>query len=59
VSVGIYARWGKDDTLLQKLLAMKHVGVLHGGVQPGFEEVTPPSQRLRVVRYNKVNGSPY
>ncbi|KXN85168.1 Acyl-CoA desaturase [Leucoagaricus sp. SymC.cos] len=31
------------------LLAMKRVGVLHGGVQPGSEErSTPPSQRLRI-----------
>ncbi|KAF5348337.1 hypothetical protein D9756_010499 [Leucocoprinus leucothites] len=37
------------------LLAMKRVGILHGGVQPGLqEESTPPSQRLRITRYDEI-----
>ncbi|KAF7323842.1 Acyl-CoA desaturase [Mycena kentingensis (nom. inval.)] len=41
------------------LLAMKRVGVLHGGLPQGIEEkVIPPSQRLRVARYAELS-SPY
>jgi stearoyl-CoA desaturase (delta-9 desaturase) len=37
---------------------MKRVGVLHGGVPHGLEDKTiPPSQRLRIVRYNEIGGS--
>jgi stearoyl-CoA desaturase (delta-9 desaturase) len=38
---------------------MKRVGVLHGGMPHGFDEkVVPPSQRLKIARYNEI-GSPY
>lgn len=38
---------------------MKRVGVLHGGAPHGLEELAiPPSQKLRVARYNEM-GSPY
>ncbi|PAV20367.1 delta 9-fatty acid desaturase [Pyrrhoderma noxium] len=41
------------------LLAMKRVGVLHGGMPHGSEErAIPPSQKLRVARYNEMS-SPY
>jgi len=41
------------------LLAMKRVGVLHGGQPHGNEErAIPPSQKLRIARYNEM-GSPY
>jgi stearoyl-CoA desaturase (delta-9 desaturase) len=41
------------------LLAMKRVGVLHGGMAHGTEDkAIPPSQRLRIARYNEM-GSPY
>jgi len=41
------------------LLAMKRVGVLHGGMAHGAEDkAVPPSQRLRIARYNEM-GSPY
>jgi len=41
------------------LLAMKRVGVLHGGMPHGLEEKTiPPSQRLRIAKYNEM-ASPY
>lgn len=44
---------------LPQLLAMKRVGVLHGGAPHGNEEYAiPPSQKLRVARYNEM-GSPY
>jgi stearoyl-CoA desaturase (delta-9 desaturase) len=42
------------------LLSMKRVGVLHGGSQHGVNEKSiPPSQRLRIARYNELSGSPY
>ncbi|KAG2152664.1 uncharacterized protein EDB93DRAFT_1327608 [Suillus bovinus] len=42
------------------LLAMKRVGVLHGGAPHGLEDkVIPPSQRLRIARYNEIGGSGY
>ncbi len=48
------------NVLLKQLLAMKRVGVLDGGLQPGVDEkAIPPSQRLRVARYSELNGSPY
>ena len=38
---------------------MKRVGVLHGGMPHGSDELAiPPSQKLRVMRYNEM-GSPY
>ncbi|KAF7972781.1 hypothetical protein HWV62_42279 [Athelia sp. TMB] len=41
------------------LLAMKRVGVLHGGMAHCSEDkIIPPSQRLRIARYNET-GSPY
>jgi stearoyl-CoA desaturase (delta-9 desaturase) len=41
------------------LLAMKRVGVLHGGHPHGLEDKNiPPSQRLKIARYNEIN-SPY
>jgi len=38
------------------LLAMKRVGVLHGGVPHGLDEkrAIPPSQRLRIARYTEL-----
>lgn len=45
--------------LLVQLLAMMRVGVLHGGQPHGSEEIrVPPSQKLRIARYNEM-GSPY
>lgn len=45
--------------LFLQLLAMKRVGVLHGGMPHGSEEkAIPPSQRLRITRYSET-GSPY
>lgn len=42
------------------LLAMKRVGVLRGGAPHGLEDkVIPPSQRLRIARYNEIGGSGY
>jgi len=41
------------------LLAMKRVGVLHGGMALGIEDkAIPPSQKLRIARYNEM-GSGY
>ncbi|KAF5318710.1 hypothetical protein D9619_010636 [Psilocybe cf. subviscida] len=41
------------------LLAMKRVGVLHGGMRQGIDDkAVPPSQRLKIARYNEL-GSPY
>jgi len=40
------------------LLAMKRVGVLSGGQPHATEDRVPPSQRMRVARYNEM-GSPY
>ena len=38
---------------------MKRVGVLHGGMAHGVEDkAVPPSQRLRIARYNEMT-SPY
>lgn len=42
---------------ISQLLAMKRVGVLHGGMPHGTELAIPPSQKLRVQRYNEM--SPY
>ena len=42
-----------------QLLAMKRVGVLHGGMPPGLDDkVIPPSQRLKIARYSELS-SPY
>ena len=43
------------------LLSMMRVGVLHGGHQHGLQDkAIPPSQRLRIARYNEMGGgSPY
>lgn len=39
------------------LLAMKRVGALHGGAPHGLEEkMVPPSQRLKIARYNELAG---
>lgn len=39
---------------------MMRVGVLQGGTQHGLQDkAIPPSQRLRVARYNEAGGSPY
>ena len=44
---------------LYQLLAMKRVGILHGGTVQGLDDKTvPPSQRLKIARYDEV-GSPY
>ncbi|KAF8189332.1 delta 9-fatty acid desaturase protein [Pholiota molesta] len=41
------------------LLAMKRVGVLHGGMRQGLDDkAVPPSQRLKIARYNELS-SPY
>jgi hypothetical protein len=35
---------------------MKRVGVLHGGIEPDLDEkATPPSQHLRIIRYDEVH----
>ncbi|KDQ25415.1 hypothetical protein PLEOSDRAFT_1106344 [Pleurotus ostreatus PC15] len=40
------------------LLAMKRVGVLHGGHPHGLEEkLIPPSQSLKIARYNELSSS--
>jgi len=40
------------------LLAMKRVGVLSGGHPHGLEDkAIPPSQRLKIARYNELSGS--
>ncbi|KAL5498517.1 OLE1_1 [Sanghuangporus vaninii] len=40
------------------LLAMKRVGVLHGGMPHALDEkVIPPSQRLRIMRYSEIGSS--
>ncbi|KAG6868642.1 hypothetical protein C0993_012686 [Termitomyces sp. T159_Od127] len=52
---------GKDATtaFFGGLLAMKRVGVLHGGHPHGLEDkAIPPSQRLKIARYNELS-SPY
>ena len=37
---------------------MKRVGVLHGGMRQGLDDkIIPPSQRLKIARYNEM--SPY
>ncbi|KAF9522719.1 delta 9-fatty acid desaturase protein [Crepidotus variabilis] len=42
------------------LLAMKRVGVLHGGMPQGVNDKSvPPSQRLKIARYNELSGSGY
>jgi len=39
---------------------MKRVGILHGGSPHGLEDkMIPPSQRLRVARYNEIGTSGY
>jgi stearoyl-CoA desaturase (Delta-9 desaturase) len=44
---------------ISQLLAMKRVGVLHGGMRQGLDDkVIPPSQRLKIARYNEMS-SPY
>lgn len=43
--------------LLFQLLAMKRVGVLHGGMRQGIDDkVVPPSQRLKIARYNELSS---
>ncbi len=38
---------------------MKRVGVLHGGMRQGIDDkIVPPSQRLKIARYNELS-SPY
>ena len=38
---------------------MKRVGILHGGTVQGLDDkAVPPSQRLKIARYNEM-GSPY
>ncbi|KAF8723813.1 hypothetical protein AX14_009161 [Amanita brunnescens Koide BX004] len=40
------------------LLAMKRVGVLHGGAPHGTEDkVVPPSQRFKIARYNELSSA--
>ena len=47
------------NKFLLQLLAMKRVGVLHGGMPHGLnDKVIPPSQRLKIARYNEMT-SPY
>ena len=39
---------------------MKRVGILHGGAPNGLQDKSiPPSQRLRIARYNELNASGY
>ncbi|KAJ6486729.1 delta 9-fatty acid desaturase protein [Mycena sanguinolenta] len=39
------------------LLAMKRVGVLHGGIPQGVDEkLIPPSQRLKIARYAELSS---
>ncbi|CAK5272212.1 unnamed protein product [Mycena citricolor] len=39
------------------LLAMKRVGVLHGGLPQGVDEhAIPPSQRLKIARYSELSS---
>lgn len=41
-----------------QLLAMKRVGILHGGMPHALDEkVIPPSQRLRIMRYSEMGSS--
>ena len=45
---------------MEQLLAMKRVGILSGGHPLGVEDkAVPPSQRLKIARYNELSGSPY
>ncbi|KAJ7670502.1 cytochrome b5-like heme/steroid binding domain-containing protein [Mycena rosella] len=39
------------------LLAMKRVGILHGGIPHVLDDSRPPSQRLKIVRYNELGSS--
>jgi stearoyl-CoA desaturase (delta-9 desaturase) len=36
---------------------MKRVGVLHGGAPHGTEDKIPPSQRLKIARYNELSSA--
>ncbi|KAE9406206.1 delta 9-fatty acid desaturase, partial [Gymnopus androsaceus JB14] len=49
---GVY----EHSNAAHNLLAMKRVGVLHGGIPHGLDEkrFIPPSQRLRVARYTEL-----
>ena len=41
-----------------QLLAMKRVGILHGGAPHGTEDkLVPPSQRLKIARYNELSSA--
>ena len=41
-----------------QLLAMKRVGVLHGGTSHGVNDKDiPPSQRLKIARYNELSSA--
>ena len=43
------------DQLNSQLLSMMRVGVLHGGMPHALEEkAIPPSQHLRVTRFNEM-----
>lgn len=45
--------------MILQLLAMKRVGALRGGQPHALEDKSvPPSQRLRIARYNELQ-SPY
>lgn len=56
ISTSAYA---SNTVFMWQLLAMKRVGVLNGGMAHGTEDkAIPPSQRLRIARYNEM-GSPY
>jgi len=45
----------RADLAPPQLLSMMRVGVLHGGMPHALEEkAVPPSQHLRVTRYNEV-----
>lgn len=49
---------GADGSRILQLLAMKRVGVLHGGQPHGLEDrFIPPSQRLKIARYNELGSS--